>query len=587
MTAKNTPMPKPKSAAAAEAKAGAAIKPSAKTNIKTPTQPPAPSGQGCRNLILILGDQLDADSSALDGIDAQHDVVLMVEAFDESRHVWSHKIRTTLFLSAMRHYAASLQARGLRVDYRALDTHGDTSLADGLTSAVHEHQPHAVIGVEPGDMRVRHALEYAISNIAARAGSTAPNAENTVKKASKSASVGQQAASSPLRIDWREDRHFLCSLPQFRKWAGTSKSLRMEFFYRQMRQQYKILMEGKEPVGGQWNFDADNRKSFGKAGPQDVPQALVFKPDSITQDVIKLVNTHFADHPGHLDKFNWPTTRTEALRALKDFIDNRLPQFGPHEDAMWTNLEFGWHSLLSSSLNLKLLNPLEVVQAAEQAYAKKGLDLASVEGFIRQILGWREFMRGVYFLDMPELKTANHYDHQNPLPKWYWTGDTRMNCMKNCITQTLDNGYSHHIQRLMITGMFGVTAQINPQQMCDWYLAVYVDAVEWAELPNVAGMALFANGGRFTSKPYVASGAYVKRMSNYCTGCAYTPETRTGDTACPMTTLYWNFLDKHEASFAGNPRTALMVKNLQRMTDDERLQVRKTAARMLGDLDAL
>ncbi len=541
----------------------------------------------CRHLVLILGDQLDADSAALDGFDAAQDVVLMVEALEESRHVWSHKIRTTLFLSSMRHYAASLRARGLRVDYRALDTHGDATLADGLTAAMRAHQPVAVIGVEPGDLRVKALLDNTIKLIANYPISTSENSSKNLQNPS-SQDVGDAAAVALKNyITWREDRHFLCSLPAFRKWAGTSKSLRMEFFYRQMRQQYKILMDGKEPVGGQWNFDADNRKSFGKAGPQNVPLPLVFKPDAITQDVIKLVNQHFADHPGHLDKFNWPTTRADALRALQDFIDHRLPQFGPHEDAMWTNLEFGWHSLLSSSLNLKLLHPLEVVQAAEKAYQDQGLDLASVEGFIRQILGWREFMRGVYFLDMPELKTANYYDHQNALPKWYWTGDTQMNCMRQCITQTLDNGYSHHIQRLMITGMFGVTAQINPQQMCDWYLAVYVDAVEWVELPNTAGMALFANGGRFTSKPYVASGAYVKRMSNYCTGCQYKPDERSGAAACPMTTLYWNFLDQHEASFASNPRTALMVKNLQRMSDADRAAVRARASEMLANLDVL
>ncbi len=536
----------------------------------------------CRHLVLILGDQLDAQSSALQDFDPAQDVVLMVEAFEESRHVWSHKIRTTLFLSAMRHFAAELRAKGLRVEYRALDSHGDATLTSGLLAAVATHLPQAIVGVEPGDQRVREQLEDTIKNIAASA---------IFQRAGSRNGIQNTAYAPPTGITWREDQHFLCGLPQFRKWAGTTKSLRMEFFYRQMRQQYKVLMSkemgSKEPLGGQWNFDADNRKSFGKAGPQQVPQPPVYPPDQITQDVIKLVNQHFAEHPGHLDKFNWPTTRAQALEALEDFIQNRLPQFGPHEDAMWTGLEFGWHSLLSSSLNLKLISPLEVVQAAEQAYHSEGLDLASVEGFIRQVLGWREFMRGVYFLDMPELKTANYYDHQNPLPKWYWTGDTRMNCMRQCITQTLDNGYSHHIQRLMITGMFGVTAQISPQQMCDWYLAMYVDAVEWVELPNVAGMALFANGGRFTSKPYVASGAYVKRMSNYCSGCQYAPDVRTGDKACPMTTLYWNFLDQHEASFASNPRTALMVKNLQRMSDEDRQKVRERAGEMLANLDGL
>ena len=540
-----------------------------------------------RRLVLILGDQLDEFSSAFDGFDPKQDMVLMVEAFEESTHVWSHKIRTTLFLSAMRHFAESLKQRGWTVDYRAMDTHGDKTLANGLLAAISQHQPQAVLGVEPGDLRVRQQIEDAVQS-AIKSGAVGAS----IKKASavKDTQKEPRYDVSGAFLTWLEDKHFLCSLPQFRKWAGKSASLRMEFFYRIMRKQYKVLIEGKgndEPVGGKWNFDADNRKSFGKAGPQDVPKTIKYKPDAITRDVIKLVNSHFAAHPGQLDDFNWPVTREQALVALSDFIDNRLPQFGPHEDAMWTNLDFGWHSLLSSSLNLKLINPLEVVLAAEAAYKKHDLDLASVEGFIRQILGWREFMRGVYFLDMPELKTANHYGHTNALPDWYWTGDTHMNCMKQAIGQTLKNGYSHHIQRLMITGMFGVTAQISPQAVCDWYLAVYVDAVEWAELPNVAGMALFANGGRFTSKPYVASGAYVKRMSNYCSGCKYEPETRVGTNACPMTTLYWNFLDKHEEPFGNNPRTALMVKNLQRMTPELRAGVREKAKEMLADLNKL
>ena len=534
---------------------------------------------------MILGDQLDEASSAFEGFDPAQDVVLMVEAQEESTHVWSHKIRTTLFLSSMRHFAVSLRQRGWQVDYRALHTHSDKTLSDGLLAAIKQHQPQAVMGVEPGDLRVRHQIEAcvegAIKSGAACAHDTSATGINDTK---------QKKPDAAAFLTWREDKHFLCSLPQFRKWAGTSASLRMEFFYRNMRKQHKVLVEGDasdEPVGGKWNFDADNRKSFGKAGPQNVPRALDYKPDAVTLEVIELVNSVFPDHPGALDNFNWPVTRAQALVALNDFIDNRLAQFGPHEDAMWTNLDFGWHSLLSSSLNLKLLNPLEVIVAAERAYKKHDLDLASVEGFIRQILGWREFMRGVYFLDMPDLKAANHYGHQNALPSWYWTADTHMNCMKQCIGQTLKNGYSHHIQRLMVTGMFGVTAQISPQAVCDWYLAVYVDAVEWVELPNVAGMTLFANGGRFTSKPYIASGAYVKRMSNYCSGCKYEPEARVGANACPLTTLYWNFLDQHEASFANNPRTALMVKNLQRMTPELRAGVRLRAAEMLADLDSL
>jgi len=515
------------------------------------------SSHPCRHLILILGDQLDEDSAAFDGFDASQDVVLMIEAREESTHVWSHKARSVLFLSAMRHFAHTLSQRGWQLGYRALDRHADATLADGLLAALAQYQPQRVIGVEPGDLRVRQSLDAALQT-GARAG-----------------------------IEWREDRHFLCSRARFRQWAGQSRSLRMEFFYRTLRQHYQVLMKGGQPEGGQWNYDAENRKGFGRAGPQNVPPPLVFAQDDITRAVIALVEREFASHPGELQRFNWPVTRAQALEALADFVERRLPWFGAHQDAMWTHLDFGWHALLSSSLNLKLLNPLEVVHAAEQAWRERGLDLASVEGFIRQVLGWREFMRGVYFLDMPALKTDNHFGHQQPLPAWYWTGDTRMNCMRQCISQTLANGYSHHIQRLMVTGMFGITAQIQPQALCDWYLAVYVDAVEWVELPNTAGMALFANGGRFTSKPYVASGAYIKRMSNYCSGCSYEPETRSGPRACPMSTLYWNFLDRHEAVFAANPRTALMVKNLQRMSSEDRLAMKEQAAQMLASLDEL
>jgi deoxyribodipyrimidine photolyase-related protein len=515
-----------------------------------------PTASVCRRLTIVLGDQLNHDSAAFDGFDPVTDRVLMVEARSESTHVWSHKARTALFFSAMRHFAVELQSRGVPVIYRRLDVDADTSLKAGWLAAIAQCAPQSLVCVEPGDLRVWQALN-------------------------------ELAAEAKLPLDIRVDRHFLCSRERFAAWAGDSKSLRMEFFYRHMRREHQVLMEDDQPTGGQWNFDSDNRKSFGKSGPGFLPQPPQFKHDEITQDVLTCVARDFADHPGSLEHFNWPVTRAEALVALRSFIDDRLAAFGPHQDAMWAGMAFGWHSLLSTSLNLKLLNPREVIHAAESALCERGLDLAGVEGFIRQILGWREFMRGVYFLDMPQLKTGNHFGHKNALPAWYWTAKTSMNCLRETVTQTLDHGYSHHIQRLMITGMFGITAEIEPQQLCNWYLAVYVDAIEWVELPNTAGMALFANGGRFTSKPYVASGAYVKRMSNYCNGCAYKPEVKSGPNACPMTTLYWNFLDKHEKTFASNPRTALMVKNLQRMSPEERTQVRTDAKRMLANLDSL
>ena len=509
-----------------------------------------------RNLVLILGDQLDFESSALDQFDVQQDKVLMIEAIEESTHVWSHKARTALFLSAMRHFAAALSKKKLPVLYRSLEVENDATLAAGLAAAIIAEKPQKLIVVEPGDRRV----EAAITQIC-------------------------DAHACTLAI--RMDTHFLGSKTDFARWAGKTKTLRMEFFYRDMRRKTGVLMDGDKPVGGEWNYDAENRKSFGKSGPKDLPVPPVFAHDAITRDVLALVESKFASHPGTTANFNWPVTRDEALIALDDFVANRLSQFGPHQDAMWTTMPFGWHALLSSSLNLKLICPREVVARAESAYRDGAIDLASAEGLIRQILGWREFIRGVYFLDGDALKRANHFNHQNKLPDWYWTGKTQMNCMQHVVGQTMQFGYAHHIQRLMITGMFGVTAEILPQALCDWYLAVYVDAVEWVELPNTAGMALFANGGRFTSKPYIASGAYVKRMSNYCSGCRYRPDVKTGENACPVTTLYWHFLDKHVETFAHNPRTALMVKNLLRLSDEERAAIRVEAKRMLNNLDSL
>jgi deoxyribodipyrimidine photolyase-related protein len=346
-------------------------------------------------------------------------------------------------------------------------------------------------------------------------------------------------------------------------------------------------MNGDDPVGNKWNFDEENRGSFGKQGPGFLATPPKFPPDKITRDVFALVEKYFPDHPGSLATFNWPVTRDEALMALHDFVEHRLQNFGQYQDAMWQGEPFLHHALLSSSLNLKLLNPREVVAAAEQAGKKYKISLAAVEGFIRQILGWREFIRGMYWLDMPAMAEANHFKHQRDLPTWYWSGDTQMNCMRETITQTMQHGYAHHIQRLMVTGMFGILAEMEPQQLSAWYLAVYVDAIEWVELPNVVGMALYANGGRFTSKPYVASGAYINRMSNYCAGCKYKPEKKIGDDACPVTTLYWNFLDQHETEFASQPRTALMVRNLQRLSDEERNKIRQQAEKYLNIINKL
>ena len=509
-----------------------------------------------RDLVVVLGDQLTRNNPALEGVDPGRDRVLFVEAAGEAAHVWSHQARIALFLAAMRHFAADLQAEGLPVDYLRLGEHSFPTLAAAWVERIAACKPRRVVACEPGEWRVLVALQ----DVCAAAG---------------------------VALEIRTDPHFLCSRDEFARWAGDARSLRMEHFYRWMRRRTGVLMDGSAPAGGRWNFDEDNRRGFGAKGPGAIPAVPAFAPDATTRAVLADVERRFADHPGTLATFAWPVTRADALVALDRFVAERLPRFGAHQDAMWTGVAFGWHSLLSSALNLKLLDPREVIAAAESSWRAGRAPLASVEGFVRQVLGWREFVRGVYWRDMPGLGAANFFGHDRPLPAWFWTGDTRMRCVAEAIGQTLRHGYAHHIQRLMVTGNFALLAGLRPQRVADWYLAVYVDAVEWAELPNTAGMALYADGGRFTSKPYVATGAYIKRMSNYCAGCRYRPEERAGDDACPFTTLYWRFLLRHEAMFAGNPRTALMARNAARLSEADRQAVHRRADAMLGDLESL
>ena len=508
-------------------------------------------------LIPILGDQLSLQNPALKDVKQSECVIVMAEVLEESQHVWSTRMRSAVFLSAMRHFADTLVAQGWKVNYFSLGKHKHHSLAEVWQAEIKKHKPTLFRICEPGDWRVEQMIKAA-------------------------------AGDADIPLQMLLDDHFLISRPEFAQWAGKSKFLRMEMFYRAMRKRLDILMQADgEPEAGQWNFDEDNRSSFGKKGPQDLPLPTRFKPDAITLQVIQDLNKLIPDQPGQADAFDWPVTREQALVALDNFIEQRLARFGPTQDAMWTGEPYLFHSLISVALNLKLLNPLEVIQRAVKQYRSGRADIASVEGFVRQILGWREFMRGVYWLDMPNMKTANHFNFKRDLPKWYWTGETNMQCMKDAIGQTLKHGYAHHIQRLMVTGNFGLLAGIEPQQVSDWYLSVYVDAIEWVELPNTAGMALFANGGRFTTKPYIASGAYIKRMSNYCTGCKYDPATRVGDTACPVTTLYWAFLDTHAKQMNANPRAALMMKNYQRLSVDEVAAIRVQAADTLQRLDDL
>ena len=500
-----------------------------------------------RCLIIVLGDQLDLEASAFDGFDASVDAVWMAEVAEESTHVWSSKPRIAMFLSAMRHFALTLEDAGRPLHYTRMHASDNVSLAAQLEADIVRLKPARLVITAPGDWRV---LE----------------------------SIKNVAEANGLALDIREDRHFFSSVRDFAAHAKGRKSLRMEYFYREQRKRHQILMDGDQPVGGQWNFDADNRESFGKAGPDAVPARTPFEPDSITRDTVDFVNDRFVDHPGQLDSFAWPVTRTQALDSLHFFILERLALFGRYQDAIWPGDPWLYHSHLSAALNLKLLNPREVVAAAEAAHRDGLAPLASVEGFIRQILGWREYVRGIYWTQMPDYLERNALDAQHDLPAWYWTGATDMACLRDALTQTLTHGYANHIQRLMVTGLYALMLGVQPKQVHAWYLAVYVDAVEWVELPNTLGMSQYADGGMMGSKPYIATGKYIQRMSPHCKGCRYDPAQRSGDRACPFTTLYWDFLMRHEAMLAKNPRMALQVKNLVRISDAEKQAVSERAA---------
>jgi deoxyribodipyrimidine photolyase-related protein len=527
-----------------------------------------------RSLVLVLGDQLDDRSAAFDGFDPARDAVLMMEVSQESRHVASHMQRTVLFLSAMRHFAAGLSARGVRVRYISLDDPDNTGSFPGETArVVRDLRPERLVLVEPGEHRV-------------------------------SKLVRGWAREFGLPVDARPDRHFLTTDEQFAAWAGGRKSLTMEYFYREQRKRLGVLMEPDgQPTGGAWNFDAQNRESFGKDGPRPPPPPPVrFEPDAVTLGVIDAVRRVLPDLPGRLNApgwFGWPVTRAQALEQLRDFIDNRLAFFGPFEDAMWTGEPFLYHSLLSAPLNLKLLDPRECVGAALEGFRRGRAPLQSVEGFVRQIIGWREYIRGVYRLEGPGYAGRNHLGHAGRLPELYWTGETDMACLRECVGQVLDHAFGHHIQRLMVTGNFALISGVHPRAVSDWYLGMYVDAVDWVTLPNTLGMSQHADAPKtgprrgapvVGTKPYISGGAYIKRMSNYCGSCRYDPARRTGERACPFTVFYWDFLSRHRDRFERNPRMAQMIRNLDRFSEEELVQITITAGalrRRLGiDPDA-
>ena len=501
-------------------------------------------------LVLVLGDQLTETLSALAQADKARDTVVMAEVADEAAYVRHHPKKIALIFAAMRKFAHALEQDGWKVVYTQLDdTDNAGSIVGELLRRAAQTGASEVLATEPGEWRLIDKLKYA-----------------------------------PLKVHLLPDDRFLATHAEFEAWAEGRKALRMEYFYREMRRKTGLLMEGDQPAGGKWNFDHDNRK----AAPEDVTVdgPLRFDPDATTREVLELVQARFGDNFGALEPFWFATTRAEALQALDHFITNALPRFGDYQDAMLNENEFLYHAILSPYLNIGLLNVTEICEAAANAYAAGHAPINAAEGFIRQIIGWREYVRGIYFLEGPDYTARNILGHDRDLPWFYWGGETRMNCVAKAVGQTRTQAYAHHIQRLMVTGNFALLAGIDPAQVHEWYLAVYADAFEWVEAPNTIGMSQFADGGVIASKPYVSSGAYINRMSDHCKSCHYSVSAKTGDTACPFNLLYWHFLDRHRDRFSNNPRMGNMYRTWDRMDADKRKTVLAEGDALLARLDA-
>lgn len=476
----------------------------------------------------------------------------MAEVAEEATYVRHHKKKIAFLFSAMRHFAERLRAEGWRIDYRELDDADNSgSLAGEVARAVACYSPEALIITEPGEWRLREAME------------TWPR------------ELGIPAQILP-------DERFVASHGEFAEWAEGRKQLRMEFFYREMRRKTGLLMEGDQPCGGKWNFDAENRKPA--KNDLFMPQPAGFEPDPITRDVLKLVSERFGGHFGDLEPFWFAVTPDQAEAALEVFVEQALAKFGDFQDAMLRDQRFLYHAILSLYINAGLLDPLAVCRRVETEYHAGRAPLNAVEGFIRQIIGWREFVRGIYWLKMPGYVGENFFNAKRALPDFYWTAETDMACLRAAITQTKEEAYAHHIQRLMVTGNFAMLAGVDPREVHEWYLTVYADAYEWVELPNTLGMSQFADGGLLGSKPYAASGNYINKMSDYCQSCRYKVQQKTGAEACPFNPLYWHFLARNEDKLRGNPRLGQVYRTWDRMSDEKRADYLDSAERVLEKL---
>ncbi|GMN04051.1 cryptochrome/photolyase family protein [Erythrobacter sp. MTPC3] len=505
-------------------------------------------------LVPILGDQLTRTLASLRGRTKDDTVILMMEVWDEATYVKHHKQKITLIFSAMRHFADELSDAGWSVDYVKLtDPDNSGSFTGEVARAAERHDPRAIHIVEAGEWRVQQQIEEWPDKFA-------------------------------CEVEVLPDDRFLCSHAEFKDWAEDRKHLTMEHFYREMRRKTGLLMndDGK-PKGGEWNLDKLNREPpKEEMNPPPVPN---FDPDEITREIMDLVADQFRDHFGDLEPFRWPVTRDDAEKAADAFFAQRIEKFGPYQDAMVHGSDDMYHSMLSTSINLGLLDPLELCERAEKAYEDGAAPLNSVEGFIRQLIGWREYIRGFYWLKMPGLASDNKLNAQRALPEFFWTGETDMRCLSDCIRSTREDAHAHHIQRLMVLGNFCLLAGINPREVQDWYLIVYADAYEWVELPNVSAMILYADGGELATKPYAASGNYINKMSDYCKECRYSVSKKTGEDACPFNPLYWHFMDRHRDRLASNHRIGRIYSNWDRMDNAKKQAYLDSAQGFLDQLE--
>ncbi len=516
----------------------------------------ADSGRGAGALRLVLGDQVsDGRLSSLADLDRTRDVVLMAEVMSEATYVRHHQQKLALVFSAMRQFADRLRDGGAVVRYVRLDDPANTHSLNAEVLRALQDQPFAkVVLTEPGEWRLAQGFDD-LAHVAA------------------------------VPVEVRSDDRYICSRAEFETWAGDRRELRMEFFYRTMRRKTGVLMDGDTPVGGRWNFDVENRKRLPATKP--TPERRLVEPNGFTRQVMSETAARFRDHFGTMDAFNFPTNPQEAQAALDRFVTRLLPEFGDWQDFMRAGEPWLWHAHISAAMNVGLLDPLDACRRAEAEYRAGRAPLNAVEGFVRQILGWREYVRGVYWLKGPDYKATNALGADRALPPAYWSGQTDMACLADVVAVTRNHAYAHHIQRLMVTGNLAMLLGVYPDEINEWYMIVYADAYEWVELPNTHGMATFADGGVVGSKPYAASGAYINRMSDYCGRCAYDVKDRLGERACPFNALYWDFLARNADKLARNPRMAMPYRTLARMDADDLAAIQAKAEAVKTDLGAV